>query len=338
MLSRSCRVASACSPPRSPSRRPPSPPTSGCSRTASSTTTTISTSRRRPAVQPGLTPDSVAWAFTTFHGANWFPLTWLSWMLDAELYGLSPRGFHATSLALHIVNMSCSRCSPSRGSRGSLGVGAFTAGVFALHPLHVESVAWAAARKDVLSGCLLDARAARLRALGAARASPAPAPRSSRGSRAGAAREADPGGAAFRAAAARRLAAAPSPSPGQPRLGPGSGSAGAAREVAAVRDRGRSSGRWCSSSQSSGARCAARATSARRCASPTPLVAYATYLRRAWLPTDLTVFYPHPGDVARRAGDRSRWLGRSWSVSAGAHSGSAGADPQLPGRLALVGR
>ena len=103
------------------------------------------------AVQAGLTLESVAWAFTTFHGANWFPLTWLSWMLDSELYGLSPRGFHATSLALHTVNSVLALLAFTRLT-GSLGVGAFTAGVFALHPLHVESVAWAAARKDVLSG------------------------------------------------------------------------------------------------------------------------------------------------------------------------------------------
>ena len=121
-----------------------------------------------PAVQAGLTRESVSWAFTTFHGANWFPLTWLSWMLDAQLYGLSPRGFHATSLALHLANVLLALVAFTRLT-GSLGVGAFTAGVFALHPLHVESVAWAAARKDVLSGLLLDARAARLRALGAAR-------------------------------------------------------------------------------------------------------------------------------------------------------------------------
>jgi tetratricopeptide (TPR) repeat protein len=103
------------------------------------------------AVQAGLTLESVGWAFTTFHGANWFPLTWLSWLLDAQLYGLSPRGFHATSLALHIANALLALLAFTRLT-GSLGVGAFTAGVFALHPLHVESVAWAAARKDVVSG------------------------------------------------------------------------------------------------------------------------------------------------------------------------------------------
>ena len=103
------------------------------------------------AVQAGLTSESVSWAFTTFHGANWFPLTWLSWMLDSQLYGLSPRGFHATSLALHTVNVVLALLAFTRLT-GSPWIGAFTAGVFALHPLHVESVAWAAARKDVLSG------------------------------------------------------------------------------------------------------------------------------------------------------------------------------------------
>ncbi len=105
-----------------------------------------------PAVQAGLTLQGVRWAFTTFQCANWFPLTWLSWMLDAELFGLAPRAFHATSLALHVANVLLALLAFSRLT-GSLGVAAFAAGVFALHPLHVESVAWAAARKDVLSGC-----------------------------------------------------------------------------------------------------------------------------------------------------------------------------------------
>ncbi len=104
-----------------------------------------------PAVQAGLTLQGVVWAFTSFHCANWFPLTWLSWMLDAEWFGLSPRAFHATSLALHVVNVWLALLAFTRLT-GSFGVGAFAAGVFALHPLHVESVAWAAARKDVLSG------------------------------------------------------------------------------------------------------------------------------------------------------------------------------------------
>jgi len=104
-----------------------------------------------PEVQAGLTLNGVGWAFTSFQCANWFPLTRLSWMLDAELHGLSPRAFHATSLALHVANALLALLAFTRLT-GSRGVGAFAAGVFALHPLHVESVAWAAARKDVLSG------------------------------------------------------------------------------------------------------------------------------------------------------------------------------------------
>ena len=89
-----------------------------------------------PALKTGLTLEGVGWAFTSFHCANWFPLTWLSWLLDAELFGLSARAFHATNLALHITNMLLALLVFSRLT-GSLGVGAFVAGVFALHPLHV---------------------------------------------------------------------------------------------------------------------------------------------------------------------------------------------------------
>jgi tetratricopeptide (TPR) repeat protein len=102
-------------------------------------------------VRDGLDADGVAWAFTTFQGANWFPLTRLSWMLDAELFGLDPRGFHVTSLLLHTANAVLLFLVFARMT-GAVGASAFVAAVFAVHPLHVESVAWAAARKDVLSG------------------------------------------------------------------------------------------------------------------------------------------------------------------------------------------
>jgi tetratricopeptide (TPR) repeat protein len=99
----------------------------------------------------GLTPKGVAWAFSSFHGANWFPLTRLSWALDLELFGPSAAGFHATNALLHacctvLLFLALSRLT------GSAGRSAFVAAVFAVHPLHVESVAWAAARKDPLSG------------------------------------------------------------------------------------------------------------------------------------------------------------------------------------------
>ncbi len=102
-------------------------------------------------VRMGLTRESVTWAVTAFHGANWFPLTRLSWMLDTELFGVEPWGFHLTNLLLHCANGVLVFLLFARMTR-SIWASAFVAAVFALHPLHVESVAWAAARKDVLSG------------------------------------------------------------------------------------------------------------------------------------------------------------------------------------------
>ncbi|MBW1685274.1 MAG: tetratricopeptide repeat protein [Deltaproteobacteria bacterium] len=105
----------------------------------------------RSEVRAGLSREGVAWAFTSFQGANWFPLTRLSWMLDAELFGLDPGAFHATSLALHVANALLLFLALLRLS-GAPWPSAFAAGVFALHPLHVESVAWVSTRKDVVSG------------------------------------------------------------------------------------------------------------------------------------------------------------------------------------------
>ena len=101
-------------------------------------------------VRSGLTIDGIVWAFTTFHAGNWHPLTWLSHMLDCELYGLNPMGHHWTSLQIHLTNtlllFFILKCMT-----GALWRSAFVAALFALHPLHVESVAWVAERKDVLS-------------------------------------------------------------------------------------------------------------------------------------------------------------------------------------------
>jgi Flp pilus assembly protein TadD len=108
---------------------------------------------RNPRVQQGLTSAGVRWAFTTDAAGNWHPLTWLSHQLDWELWGPSPRGHHATSVALHVVNtllvfwlLDAMTGAPWRS--------ALVAAVFGVHPLHVESVAWVAERKDVLSTCL----------------------------------------------------------------------------------------------------------------------------------------------------------------------------------------
>ena len=101
-------------------------------------------------VQVGLTWNGVKWAFTTMHVANWHPLTWLSHMLDCQLYGLNPLGHHVTNLLFHIANVLLLFLVLSRMT-GSLWRSAFVAALFGVHPLHVESVVWIAERKDVLS-------------------------------------------------------------------------------------------------------------------------------------------------------------------------------------------
>lgn len=98
----------------------------------------------------GLTQEGIIWAFTTAHSANWHPVTWLSLMLDAELYGKHAAGFHITNVLLHVANTLLLFGVLVRLSR-SLWRSAFVAALFAVHPLHVESVAWIAERKDVLS-------------------------------------------------------------------------------------------------------------------------------------------------------------------------------------------
>jgi protein O-mannosyl-transferase len=101
-------------------------------------------------VQKGLTVEGIRWAFTTFHAANWHPLTWLSHMLDCELYGLNSMGHHWTNLIFHMVN-SILLFIVLELMTGAIWRSAFVAAIFALHPLHVESVAWVSERKDVLS-------------------------------------------------------------------------------------------------------------------------------------------------------------------------------------------
>jgi tetratricopeptide (TPR) repeat protein len=101
-------------------------------------------------VRAGLTPAGVVWAFTERHGVVWQPLTWLSHMLDFELYGDAPAGHHLTSVLLHLLNTLLLFGVLRSASREELP-SAFVAALFALHPLHVESVAWVAERKDVLS-------------------------------------------------------------------------------------------------------------------------------------------------------------------------------------------
>lgn len=103
-----------------------------------------------PVVREGLTWHGAKWAFTTFEQANWHPLTWLSHMTDVELFRLNPAGHHLMGLTLHILTVLLLFGFLSRAT-GARGKSFFVAALFALHPLHVESVAWAAERKDVLS-------------------------------------------------------------------------------------------------------------------------------------------------------------------------------------------
>jgi len=105
---------------------------------------------RNPHVIGGFTRDAVSWAFTTTHAANWHPLTWLSHMLDCELFDLNSGRHHLTSLFFHIANTLLLFWVLNRMTR-AVWPSAFVAALFALHPLHVESVAWISERKDVLS-------------------------------------------------------------------------------------------------------------------------------------------------------------------------------------------
>ncbi len=101
-------------------------------------------------VRQGITFKGFLWAFSAFHAGNWHPLTWLSHMLDVELFALKPMGHHATNLLIHTVN-SVLLCALLHRVTGYLGKSVVVALLFAVHPLHVESVAWVAERKDVLS-------------------------------------------------------------------------------------------------------------------------------------------------------------------------------------------
>jgi hypothetical protein len=104
-----------------------------------------------PYLRLGLGIDGLRWASTTFYAANWLPLTWLSLLLDHSLWGTEPRGYHLTNLALHTGSTLLLFAALLRMT-GQAARSAFVAAVFALHPLHVESVAWASERKDVLAG------------------------------------------------------------------------------------------------------------------------------------------------------------------------------------------
>ena len=102
-------------------------------------------------VTRGLTLEGIGWAFTHVHSSNWHPLTWLSHMLDCQLYGLNPGGHHLTNVLLQAIT-AILLFIVLRQMTGAFWRSAFVAAIFAIHPLRVESVAWVAERKDLLSG------------------------------------------------------------------------------------------------------------------------------------------------------------------------------------------
>jgi len=101
-------------------------------------------------IAAGLSPESVLWAFTHTVGGNWHPLTVISHMLDCQLYGLKPAGHHFTNVLLHTIAVIL-LFLVLRRMTGTVWQSALVAALFAIHPLHVESVAWISERKDLLS-------------------------------------------------------------------------------------------------------------------------------------------------------------------------------------------
>src|SRR5882724_4193736 len=105
---------------------------------------------QNPIVTAGLTPHGIVWAFAHTHARNWHPLTTLSHMVDCEIFGLKAGGHHFTNVLLHTLAVLL-LFFVLRRMTGNIWRSAFVAALFAIHPLHVESVAWIAERKDVLS-------------------------------------------------------------------------------------------------------------------------------------------------------------------------------------------
>jgi protein O-mannosyl-transferase len=106
-----------------------------------------------PAIAQGITMQSLKWAFTTDHAGNWHPISWLSHMADVQLFGFNPGAHHLTSLFLHIAN-TLLLFGLFLSVTHDIGPSAFVAALFAVHPMHVQSVAWVSERKDVLSTLL----------------------------------------------------------------------------------------------------------------------------------------------------------------------------------------
>jgi len=103
-----------------------------------------------PHVQAGLQWVTVKWALTSFRASNWHPVTWISHALDCQMFGLDAGRHHQTNLVLHVINVVLLFCVLTRAT-GYAGRSAVVAALFALHPINIESVAWIAERKNLLS-------------------------------------------------------------------------------------------------------------------------------------------------------------------------------------------
>ncbi len=106
--------------------------------------------KENPHVRAGLTAEGVLWAFRSFDAGNWHPVTWLSLMTDVSLFGVNPRASHWVNIGIHIANTLLLFLLLVQAT-GAKWRSAIVAALFAVHPLHVESVAWISERKDVLS-------------------------------------------------------------------------------------------------------------------------------------------------------------------------------------------
>ena len=104
-----------------------------------------------PEVRAGLSWEGMQWAITAFHAGNWMPLTWMSHMLDVSLFGMEPGWHHLVNVLIHALSTALLFLALFTMT-GAVWQSAFVAALFGIHPLHVESVAWVAERKDVLSG------------------------------------------------------------------------------------------------------------------------------------------------------------------------------------------
>jgi protein O-mannosyl-transferase len=105
-------------------------------------------------VRQGITLDGIKWAFITVHAANWHPLTWISLMFDVQLFGVNPGMHHLINVIFHIIN-SILLFIVLRRMTGTIWKGAVVTALFALHPMHVESVAWISERSWRESFCTL---------------------------------------------------------------------------------------------------------------------------------------------------------------------------------------